>query len=121
MQDGGLQAVVASDEEEAEEGLSDSASSAEEDIDEMGNDSDAVSSGSEEEEEDEGAAGMDRNPAAAKKQKIGVETNGLGSVGWDASDVEEDAVVPADAGKHPPPSPSLFHPTEDIEHPVVPC
>lgn len=106
MQGGDLQPMVASGEEAAGEGLSDSASSAEEDIDEMGNDSDASSSSSdeiEEDEADEGAAGIhagsiDRNPAAGKKQKTGVQANGLGSVGWDASDEEEAEAEPTDAG-----------------------
>lgn len=43
-------------------------------------------------------ASSDRNPTAAKKQKKGVETNGLGGVGWDASDEEEDQAVPAATG-----------------------
>lgn len=108
--------MSASDDEEAgEEAQAASASSAEEDIDELGDDLGASSGGSEEqeeeeEEEDEGAAGINPgstngNPAAAKRQKTGVEMNGLGSVGWDASDEEEDQAVQADTGTVPPPFP----------------
>ena len=103
MQVAELLSMDASDKEEAEEGQSDSASSADDGIDNLDDDSDA-SSGESEEEEDEGTArnissSTDRNPAAVKKQKTAVETNGLGSVGWDASDEEEDQAVPAPTGK----------------------
>lgn len=102
LQVAGLRPMSASDEEEAEEGHSDTASSADEDIDDLDDDSDA-STGESEGGEDEGTAGVipgstDRNPAAVKKQKAGAETNGLGSVGWDASDEEEDQAVPAPTG-----------------------
>ena len=117
MQGVGLHPMAASDEEEAAEGQADSASS-EEDIDQLDDDSEASSGDSKEEEEeeevDEGAAGnsaggVDRSSVAAKKQKTGVQANGLGSVGWDASDEEEDQAVPADAGTFPP-LPASPHP-----------
>ena len=100
LQVAGLRPIDASDEEETEEAHSDTASSADGDIDDLDDDSDA-SNGESEEEEDEGTAGIvlgstERNPAAAKKQKT---ANGLGSVGWDASDEEEDQAVPAPTGK----------------------
>ena len=95
----------ASDEEDAETGQSDSASSADDDMDNLDDESDA-SSAEFETEEDAGTArnissSIDTNPAAAKKQKTGVETSGLGSVGWDASDQEEDQAVPASTGQTP--------------------
>lgn len=112
----------ASDEEEAEEGQSDSASSEDEDIDSLDDDS-AASSGESEEEEDEGTAGIiprstDRNPAAAKKQKTAAVTDGLGSVGWDASDEEEDQAVPEPTGKIPQ---AVTDPMDTPSSPVALC
>ena len=98
MQVAGLDPMDASDAEEGGKDQPDSASSADEGIDDLGDDSSDTS-----EEEEAGAAGtdprsMDRNPAAAKKQKTGGDMSGLGSVGWDASDEEEDQAVPLTTG-----------------------
>ncbi len=103
----------ASEDDEAADDQSDAGSSAEDDEDDDIDDlndvddtSDASSSGpgsDEEEDEDEGLANPSSsggNPVVAKKQKTGKEVNGLGSVGWDASDDEEEqGVAPAAAGK----------------------
>lgn len=101
MQVAGLDPMDASNAEEGGKDQSDSVSSADEGIDDLGDDSGAASGTSEEEEA--GAAGpdprsTDRNPAAAKKQKTGRDMSGLGSVGWDASDEEEDQAVPLTTG-----------------------
>lgn len=102
-------ADASSDDDDAADDKSDATSSADDDddIDEMsdhGDGSDAASSvsGSEEEEDQDEAAGdptTTNRGSMSKKQKTGQEADGLGSVGWDASD-EEDArpAAPAAAG-----------------------
>ena len=79
-----------------------SASSAEDDadindLDDFEDESDAPSSASgsdEEEDEDEGSAKPSSSAGLAKarvkKQKTGDEASGLGSVGWEASDEEDE-------------------------------
>lgn len=69
------------------------ASSADEDevgLDDIDVDEVSTSASDEEEEEEEAA----RVPSA-KKQKTGSQGAGLGSVGWEASDEEDDQAVPA--------------------------
>ena len=94
----GLEPIASDDEEEEQnQDQSDGDSSADEgidDLDDSEDDSDAASSGSgsseEEAEAGKNPTSSDRNPSAAKKRKTAAGVNGLGSVGWDASDEEED-------------------------------
>ena len=103
----GIQPMDASDneEEDSEADQSGGASSADEDIDDLDDlqdDSSATSSSSgasdEGKEADAKPRGTDRNPTAAKKQRIAGAADGLGSVGWDASDDEEGQAMPVAAG-----------------------
>ncbi len=95
-------AEASSEDVDAADDQSDAASSAEDDadiddLDDLEDESDAVSSASgsdEEEDEDEGSAKPSSSAGLAKtrvkKQKTGDEASGLGSVGWEASDEEEE-------------------------------
>lgn len=99
-------AEAISEGDDAADDQSDAASSAAgdadiDDLDDFEDDSDAVSSTSgsdEEEDEDQGSAKPSSSAGLAttrvKKQKAGNEASGLGSVGWEASD-EEDEQPPA--------------------------
>ena len=91
-----LQVLAAASEQPVEDDASDDqpgATSDEEDdegdFDDI--DVDEASSSGEEEEDQETAIGVPQ----AKKQKLAGQSQGLGSVGWDASDEEEEPNVPA--------------------------
>lgn len=102
-------AEASSEDDDAADDQSDAASSAEDDadiddLDDLEDESDAASSASgsdAEEDEDEGPAKPSSSAGLAnkkmKKQKPGDVASGLGSVGWEASDEEDErpAAVPA--------------------------
>ena len=95
-------AEASSEDDDAADDQSDAASSSEDDadiddLDDLEDESDAASSASgsdEEEDEDEGPAKPSSSAGLAmtkvKKQKTGNEASGLGSVGWEASDEEDE-------------------------------
>ena len=95
-------AEASSEDDGTADDQSDAASSAEDDadindLDDFEDESDAPSSASgsdEEEDEDEGSAKPSSSAGLAKarvkKQKTGDEASGLGSVGWEASDEEDE-------------------------------
>ena len=88
--------------DDAADDQSDDASSAEDgadidDLDDLEDESDAASSASGSDEEEDEDEGLPKPPSRAalakarmKKQKTGDEASGLGSVGWEASDEEEE-------------------------------
>ena len=91
-----------SEDEEVEDAEDDEESDAEVDVDEFAEDSETSSLASEDEDEDEAEEAQAPLAGAqqAKRQKTGAaQPQGLGSVGWDASDDEDDQQIAAAA--HP--------------------